>query len=119
MTGTQAAEYRELELQSSNLLLEADSRLVLSRYEEAAFHALQAGRSRARMGELNYKADEWAGAAEDWLSAAACFLRATAPQQAQTVLGVTARPLRCQGEEGLTGDEVTVRIEALHFPLDA
>ncbi|HKI32676.1 MAG TPA: terminase family protein, partial [Gemmataceae bacterium] len=31
-------------------------------------------------------------------------------------LGVTARPLRCQGEEGLTGDEVTVRIEALHFP---
>ncbi|HKI37871.1 MAG TPA: DNA methyltransferase, partial [Gemmataceae bacterium] len=37
----------------------------------------------------------------------------------QDFLGVTARPLRCQGEEGLTGDEVTVRIEACRFPLDA
>jgi transcriptional regulator with GAF, ATPase, and Fis domain len=34
-------------------------------------------------------------------------------------LGVTARPLRCQGEERLTGDEVAVRVEALPVALDA
>jgi len=117
MTGTQAAEYRELELQSSNLLLEADSRLVLSRYEEAAFHALQAGRSRARMGELNYKADEWAGAAEDWLSAAACFLRATAPQQAQTVLRLVQQ-LSSEGKIPAHREDVRVAQEERTQELD-
>jgi len=47
-------------------------------------------------------------------------VKESAPLDAsKKALGVTARPLRGQGEEGLTGDEVTVRIEALPVALDA
>jgi hypothetical protein len=88
MTETKAREYHDLELESSNELLEHDSRLLLGRYEEAAYHALQAGRCRARMGQLCFEAEEYAEATEDWLSAAACFLLATAREQAAGVLDV-------------------------------
>jgi hypothetical protein len=40
MTGTQSDEYRRLALESSNLLMEHDSRSVLGRYEEAADRVL-------------------------------------------------------------------------------
>jgi tetratricopeptide (TPR) repeat protein len=86
MTDTLAREYQDLERASSNELLESDSRRVLGRYAEAAYHALQAGRSRARMGLLRYQAREYAEAVEDWLSAADCFLQATSRAQATDVL---------------------------------
>ncbi|HET6879104.1 MAG TPA: hypothetical protein VFI31_03050 [Pirellulales bacterium] len=80
--------YRELERESSSLLLDHDSRLALGRYEEAAFHALQAGRQRASMGRILFDAGDRIAAAEDWLSATACFLLATAEEQARTLLGI-------------------------------
>jgi hypothetical protein len=91
MTGTKSAEYRDLEHESSSRLLEHDSRRVLGRYEEAAYHALQAGTGRDRMGRLCFQAGEFAEAAEDWLSAVACFLLATANQQAAGVLELLRR----------------------------
>jgi tetratricopeptide (TPR) repeat protein len=86
MTGTKAPEYRDLEHESSSQLMEYDSRRVLGRYPEAAYHALQAGCGRARMGQLGFEAGEYAEAVEDWLSAVECFLLATAPKQAAGVL---------------------------------
>lgn len=68
--------YRELERESSSLLLDHDSRLVLGRYEEAAYYALQAGRHRASMGKILFDAGDRVRASEDWLSASQCFLLA-------------------------------------------
>jgi tetratricopeptide (TPR) repeat protein len=86
MIATQQHEYHVLERESSDLLLEHDSRRVLGRFEEAAYDALQAGRGRARMGQLRFAAGEYAEAIEDWLSAIECFLRATAKKQASDLL---------------------------------
>jgi hypothetical protein len=97
MTGTKSREYRQLEQESSNQLMEHDSRRVLGRYEEAAYRALQAGQDRARMGQLCCEAGEYAEAAEDWLSATACFLLATAPKQAVGALGLLRR-LEAEGK---------------------
>ena len=47
MIATHQEEYHALERESSNFLLEHDSRRILGRYEEAAYDALQAGRGRA------------------------------------------------------------------------
>src|SRR4051794_19241307 len=97
MTGTMAREYQNLERESSGQLMEHDSRWVLGRYEEAAYHALQAGRGRARMGQLCFESEESAEAVEDWLSAAACFLRATARKQAADIVDVLHR-LEAEGK---------------------
>jgi hypothetical protein len=91
MIGTKADEYRELERESSNHLLEHDSQRTLGRYEEAASHALQAGKDRVRMGQLCFDAAEYPEAAADWLSAAACFLLAMARTQAGDILSVVHR----------------------------
>jgi hypothetical protein len=91
MTGTKSAEYRDLEHESSSQLVEYDSRRVLGRYEEAACHALQAGIGRARMGQLCFEAEEYAEAAEDWLSAVECFLLGAATQQAAGILELLCR----------------------------
>jgi hypothetical protein len=91
MTAAQEREYHDLELDSSNELLEHDSRRVLGRFEEAAHHALQAGRARARMGQLRFDAGDYSGAAADWLSAAACFLQADAGDSATIILDEVRR----------------------------
>lgn len=86
MIATQRDEYRALERETSNFLLEQDSRRALGRYEEAAYDALQAGRGRARMGQLCFASEQHAEAVEDWLSATACFLQATAKKPALELL---------------------------------
>ena len=91
MIGTKADEYQHLAHESSSRILEYESRWVLGRYEEAAYHALQAGTDRTRMGRLSAEAEEWSEAVEDWLSAVACFLRATARKQAADVLELLHR----------------------------
>jgi tetratricopeptide (TPR) repeat protein len=91
MTGTKAPEYRALQNESSSQLLDYDSRWVLGRYEEAAYHALQAGTGRYRMGHLCFQAGEYQEAVEDWLSAAECFLLATAQGQAGKILNILHR----------------------------
>jgi hypothetical protein len=91
MTGTKAHEYDNLERESSSQLMEHDSRQVLGRYEEAAYAALQAGRGRARMGQLCFEAEEYVEATEDWLSAAACLLLATETKHAARVLDLLHR----------------------------
>jgi hypothetical protein len=91
MTGTNAHEYQNLECDSSNRLLERDAQQVLGRYEEAADHTLQAGRGRVRMGQLCFEAAAYPEAVEDWLSAAECFLQATAAKQAADVLELLHR----------------------------
>jgi hypothetical protein len=82
MTSTKAQEYHDLEHKSSDHLLEHDSRRVLGRFQEAAYHALEAGKSRARMAQLCFEDAQYAEAVEDWLSAVACFLLADAKPQA-------------------------------------
>ncbi|OYV88214.1 MAG: hypothetical protein B7Z73_08965 [Planctomycetia bacterium 21-64-5] len=89
--GEKTQRYRELERESSGMLLDHDSRRVLGRYEEAAFHALQAGRRRASMGKILFDAGDHVGAAEDWLSATACFMLATAEDQIRTLLDIVRR----------------------------
>jgi hypothetical protein len=97
MTGASAREYRGLAYESSNLMLDRDSSQALGRYEEAALRALQAGRGRARMGQLRIDSGEYAEAVEDWLSAAACFFLSTAKQQVADVLDVLLR-LEAEGK---------------------
>ncbi|HUY34805.1 MAG TPA: hypothetical protein VMV69_18815 [Pirellulales bacterium] len=81
-------DYHELELESSNDLVDHDSRRVLGRFAEAASHALQAGARRERMGRISLDTGRHADAAEDWLSAASCFLLATASGRAAEILKI-------------------------------
>lgn len=73
MIATQTPEYRKLEIDSSNDLIEHDAGRGLGRYASAALHARNAGQARLRMGEITFPEGEYENAAEDWLSAAACF----------------------------------------------
>jgi hypothetical protein len=43
------------------------------------------------MGQLRFEAEEYAEAAEDWLSAASCFLLAASRKQAADILEVVHR----------------------------
>lgn len=79
-------EYLELERESSDLLLEADSRQVLGRYPEAALATRRAGAMRERMGLLRQEAGDDPGAMADWLSSAACYIRSAAGNEAAAVL---------------------------------
>jgi hypothetical protein len=91
MTATTTDDFARLELESSNLLLQSDADRACGRYEAAADHALQGGVLRSRMGEISSHRGDFAGAGEDWLSAAACFLLATASEQASTTLELAQR----------------------------
>jgi hypothetical protein len=97
MTGTKSRDYHDLERESSNYLLEHDSKRTLGRYEDAAYDALRAGTARARMGQLGFEAGEHAEAVEDWLSAVECFLQATAKKQGAEVLKILHR-LEAEGK---------------------
>ncbi len=87
MIGSKVQKYLDLEHESSNRMLEHDSRRVLGRYKEAVYHALRAGMIRDQMGQRCYAAENYAEAAEDWLSAVECFLLASATKEAADVLG--------------------------------
>ena len=86
MTGTIPSEYRDLALDSSNEMMAYDSRWVLGRYAEAAWHILQAGHGRLRMGQMMFDVGDLTQAAADWLSAAACFDLATDPKRMREAL---------------------------------
>jgi hypothetical protein len=86
MTATDNTEYRTLERESSNDLIRHDARRGDGKYAEAAWHALQAGHGRVRMGQIMSEAENAVEAAADWLSAAACFYLATDPTQMRAAL---------------------------------
>jgi hypothetical protein len=77
MTATKSPAYRQLALDSSNDMIEHDADRTLGRYPKAAWHILRAGNARVHMGQIMFAAGEFVLAAEDWLSAAACFYLAT------------------------------------------
>ncbi|QJW96200.1 tetratricopeptide repeat protein [Frigoriglobus tundricola] len=77
MNAATNAEYRKLALDSSNDMIDHDADRGLGRYPKAAWHMLQAGITRVRMGQMMFDAQEFVWAAEDWLSASACFYLAT------------------------------------------
>lgn len=79
-------EYRDLATESSNLMIEADSKWVLGNYPLAAYYFLQAGRKRSQMGQISFDDAQFANAAADWLSATACFLQGTSIEHAQTTM---------------------------------
>jgi hypothetical protein len=97
MSAARDNDYRQLELDSSNLVMEWDGRSVLGRHKEAAHAVWRAGHLRRRMGELSVEAGDFARAAEDWLSAVACFLHVDAEELARETLkfvqGLKARGL--------------------------
>lgn len=78
--------YDKLLTESSNLLIESDSRQAAGQYEEAAVVARQAGELRVRMGHLRNDIKDFEAAAEDWLSAAACFVRGGSETQAESAV---------------------------------
>ena len=86
MTNQMPDQYRELVLQSSNLLLEGDLSRVLGCYEEAALKRFKAGEQRKQMGTIAARIGKPVFAFEDWLSASACYLEATAVKEAVDVL---------------------------------
>jgi hypothetical protein len=73
MNDARTPEYRKLELDTSNEMIEYDSRWGLGRYAQAALHIREAGFGRLRMGQIMFDAGEFVHAAEDWLSAGECF----------------------------------------------
>jgi tetratricopeptide (TPR) repeat protein len=58
-------------------MIDHDADRTLGRYPKAAAHIRDAGFGRLRMGELMFADGNFAQAAADWLSAAACFYLAT------------------------------------------
>src|SRR5262245_19905334 len=87
MTALANTEYERLGLESSDLMMERDGRRSQGRYPEAAYASMRAGELRLRMGEIALAEgmSEWA--AEDWLSAAGCFLAASDTERARDALG--------------------------------
>jgi hypothetical protein len=73
MTTTETPEYRKLALDSSNEMMDHDGDRGLGRYPQAALHIREAGFGRLRMGQIMSDSGDFVHAAEDWLSAAACF----------------------------------------------
>jgi tetratricopeptide (TPR) repeat protein len=86
MMDVECKEYRQLVLESSNLLMEWDGLWLLGCYEEAAFAVRQAGAIRFRMGQFGSAEGRFGRAAEDWLSSAACFAQASAEGEATRAL---------------------------------
>lgn len=97
MNTTTTAEYRKLRLDSSNDMIEHDADRTLGRYPKAAWHILQAGIARVRMGQMMFDAGNFTQAAADWLSAAACFDLATDPKRMRETLD-RVRQLNQEGQ---------------------
>jgi tetratricopeptide (TPR) repeat protein len=81
MTVIETPEYRKLALDSSNDMIRHDSRRGCGEYADAALYMRKAGDARARMGQIMFDEGQFVYAAEDWLSAAACFYLATDPDR--------------------------------------
>ena len=86
MPATMTDEYRQLGYDTSNDMIRYDSRRGIGEYAQAALHIRNAGFGRLRMGQMMHDAGEFVLAAENWLSAAACFLLATDPKEMQETL---------------------------------
>lgn len=86
MIATQTSEYRQLALDSSNSLMDWDAGRALGRHEEAAVAVRRAGELRRQMGQLCLADGDYPQAAADWLSAAACFVQATAADEAEELV---------------------------------
>lgn len=97
MTDTRTPEYRALELDSSNDMIDHDGDRGLGRYERAARHMRQAGAGRGRMGQLMFEAGNYRWAATDWLCAADCFRRVPDLGQMRACLG-RAQDLEWRGK---------------------
>jgi hypothetical protein len=97
VNATTNSEYRKLELDSSNDMIEHDADRTLGRYPKAAWHILQAGLARERMGQMMFDGGDFTQAAADWLSAAACFDLATDPKRMRDALD-RARTLDHEGK---------------------
>jgi hypothetical protein len=96
MTDLQEQEYRQLALDSSNLMLEWGGRWVLGRYEQATQAIRKAGQLRDRMGQMCFADGQLEYAAEDWLSSSDCYLKATDDKRAAAMLQ-RAEELQAQG----------------------
>jgi hypothetical protein len=88
MISLNMTEYRRLEIDSSNLLLEADRCRAAGWYELSAYAMLNAGRARLRMGQIVFTNSAVELAVEDWLSSAACFLQASDDKRAEVPLDI-------------------------------
>ena len=88
MIAVKHEDYRRLELDSSNLLMQWDGKWGLGWYEEAASAVLKAGEMRRRMAQMCFEAGDFEQAAADSLSSAACFFAATAADRAKEQLGI-------------------------------
>jgi hypothetical protein len=77
-------------------MMDHDAERALGRYPQAAWHMLQAGEARARMGQMMFDAGQFAQAAADWLSAAACFYLATGLERMRN----TFERVKQLGQEG-------------------
>ena len=75
-------EYRKLELDSSNLLMQWDSLWVLGEYEKATLAAREAGEKRFLMGQMCADAGDFTPAAEDWSSSVQALLQGGAVERA-------------------------------------
>jgi hypothetical protein len=96
MTERATKEYRQLELDSSNHMIEWDAHWLAGRYEEATYAIWKAGNERFRMGEMTWKEGQFERAAADWLSSAACYVEATDEKHAVAALA-RAQELEAQG----------------------
>jgi len=86
MSVTETPEYRQLALDSSNDMMRYDALRGAGEYEQAALYIRNAGLARARMAQIMLGIGEFEPAAEDWLSAAACFKLATdAPRMRDSI----------------------------------
>src|SRR5262245_53091743 len=114
------SEYRQLELDSSNLLMDWDADWGLGRFEQSTYAVLQAGEMRRRMGQMSFEAGEFCFAAQDWLSSVECFVAATALDQAEVSLGFARRLVEGghippeRKDLSAAMDERTAEIERLH-----
>lgn len=74
-------EYRQLGYDTSNDMIRYDTFRGLGEDARAIIHIRNAGAGRIRMGQMMFDDGNFARAAADWLSAAACFHLATDLQQ--------------------------------------
>lgn len=90
-------EYKRLNLDSSNEMMEYDGDRGLGRYEKAARHIREAGFGREQMARLALAASDYRWASANSTCAADCFRQATDPARMRASLG-RAQDLERQGK---------------------
>lgn len=100
-------DYRQLGLDSSNLMMEWSGQRAQGRYEIAAQAMLEAGAIRQAMAMQAVANEQFDRAAENWLTTAGCFLESSLPDQAEpSILAVQDLEKRGRISEG--------RLDLLH-----